>query len=421
MDVRRSILVVTLLASAACAPRKVTSLFDDPNGGLCAQSLATNNIQNKFIVTWNDGHISFEQAESLELFKRDFLEKHVDEILHVEFNKKIYLKDQSFVVGDVTNANMNTFGSTPTDNWGPAKVEASAAWTQGYKGQGVVVGVVDTPVDYYHPQINQQILVNQVELNGVTGVDDDHNGLIDDVYGWDFVSNSPEATSRPSSDHDHGTHVSGIILADSTLGYVQGMAPSAKLIPSSFMDANGSGTLEDAIKAMGYAASRGAKVINASWGGPSCSVALQTAISTLAAQDVLFVTASGNEGVNLDFKPEYPSAFNMDNQLNVAATDSNDLVTSFSNTSFSLVHVSAPGYQILSTVNGGYAYMSGTSMAAPYVSGAAALLRGVRPAAKYKDIKKAIMNSVDVHSDRTVTRGRINVRKAVDALKVLVP
>jgi subtilisin family serine protease len=376
-------------------------------------------MQTQFIVHWKDGHVSVENSENAELFKKRFLPQ-VEEMRHVEFDQAVKVKSNELSATGVTPIDFHT-AAVGTDSWGPNMVQASAAWSSGVYGQGVLVGVVDAAVQYAHPQINPRLAQNTAEINGRKGVDDDGNGFVDDMYGWDFMQNVPDPVDIVGSGNDHGTHVSGIIAADSTRGPVQGMAPQAKIIPANFMDATGGGSLGGAIKAIQYVASRGARVINASWGGPSCSVTLGKVITDLAAKNIVMVVASGNDGLNLDVTPDYPANFNFPNMITVAASNMNDYMTNWSNSSFSIVHVGAPGDTIYSTVPGGAGYMSGTSMAAPSVSGAAALLLSAHPKATYAQLKQALISSVDARGFRVQSQGRINVAKALQALQAIAP
>jgi subtilisin family serine protease len=219
--------------------------------------------------------------------------------------------------------------------------------------------------------------------------------------------------------------VSGIIAADPRYGSVQGVAPSALLIPAQFIANDGGGSLGDAVLALQYAAKRGAKIINASWGGAPCVASLRDAFLALESQGILVVVAAGNDGRDIDYYPEFPASFNLSNQVTIAASSRADYMTSWSNSGFQYVHLAAPGEGILSTVpNNGTAYMDGTSMAAPFVSGAAALIWADRPQATAVQVKQALLQSVDVtpnHEFRVLTRGRLNVQKALSALRQLVP
>jgi subtilisin family serine protease len=282
--------------------------------------------------------------------------------------------------------------------------------------------VVDAAVDYTQPQLVPRLAGNTAELNGKTGIDDEGNGYIDDYYGWDFLGNTNNPSALVSSSNGHGTHVSGIIAADHTQGPVEGLAPGAQIIPANFMDSTGSGSLGTAIVALQYVAQRGAKVINASWGGSACSQSLKNVMSSLSSQGVLLVVAAGNNGEDIDSSPDYPANFNFANQLNVASTTENDIMDTWSNYSYNLVHLGAPGDTIYSTFPGAtQAYMSGTSMATPMVTGTAALLWSFRPTATAAQIRQAILSGVDLRGLATTTKGRLNVSNSMTALKALVP
>lgn len=419
MFVRRielGLLVAAFLSLTACADKNLDTVFpqgannpkpSDPDA--CTGSAL---VKNRFIVTWENGKTTVEKSENAELFKRRFLQPKLAQIRYVEFDQDVRLRD-------VQTYEMTT--AATTQYWGQTMTEAQSVWDQGVYGQGVKVGVVDAAVDYRHSQIAPRLAVNTLEKNGSTAVDDDGNGFVDDQYGWDFYQNLPDPKSLVSYQNSHGTHVSGIILADHAYGSMKGLAPQANLVPANFMSANGGGSLGDGIAAIKYVASRGVKVINASWGGPACSETLKKTISALASSNILFVVAAGNDGLDLDNSPDYPANYNLGNQITVGATNVNDFLTTWSNSSYNFVHLGAPGDNIFSTISGGYAYMSGTSMAAPLVTGAAALLWSVKPQASYLQIRQALLNSVDGRNLRVSSQGRLNLRKAVDEIKRLVP
>lgn len=398
-----------------CNQKNVESTFKESSNKPGA-SCEAERIPNRFIVNWVDGHSSLETYDNQDVFIEEFLKPRLHEIERVEFDKRIKLEPVTRLLPqDILRGTVET----PSDDWGPVRVLAPKLWDAGIQGENIAVAVVDTLVDYKHPQIQPRVLPNVAELNGKAGVDDDGNGFVDDVYGWDFVHNQPIGSIENPDEQTHGTHVSGIILADHDKGVVQGMAPKAQLIPANFMESDVSGgTLDDAIKAMNYAASRGAKVINASWGGGSCSESLQVTMKHLSDQGVLLVVASGNAYANLDYQAFFPAVYNLENQLTVAASNFNDKVTAFSNTSFKLVHLAAPGEGILSTVPRGVETMDGTSMAAPFVSGAAALLWSAKPSATASQIKTAILKGVDVFTGyRVLSEGRLDVKKSLDYLQ----
>jgi subtilisin family serine protease len=401
--------LLSTLLFTACADKSLDDIFpQSQNKPVESNCLSSSHIRTRFIVTWENGKTTLEKSESAELFREKFLKPRLYQIKHVEFDQNVKLHNTAAV------------SATTLDAWGQQMVELQAVWDQNIKGQGIKVGVVDAAVDYSHPSINSRLAQNTAEVSGQNLVDDDGNGLVDDKYGWDFYQNVPDPKNIVSSTNAHGTHVSGIILADHNTGSMKGVAPQATLVPANFMG-GGSGSLGAAIQALKYVASRGVRVINASWGGPACSETLRQTIAGLANSNILFVAASGNDGLDLDSTPDYPANYNLQNQVNVAATRSTDMLTTWSNNSFTFVHLGAPGEYIVSTVPGGYASMSGTSMAAPFVTGAAALLWSAKPSATYAQIRQALLNGVDVRNYRVSTRGRLNVRRALEELNKLVP
>ncbi|GIL17137.1 MAG: hypothetical protein BroJett040_08880 [Oligoflexia bacterium] len=408
--VQRIGLVLACVFFIACQKKTSDTVFTEYSKKQ-SDSCASTRIQSQFLVEWETGDITVEHATDAQTFKETFVENNLHLIKRVEFNKRIQMRTDS-----------TTLSTTATDvTWGQTMIEAQAVWDQGVKGQGIKVAVVDAGIDYFHPQIFPQLDENAAERNGASDKDDDGNGLVDDQYGWDFAGNQPDPMVTANSGNDHGSHVAGIILADHESGPMKGVAPQAKLVPVNFMDAHGGGDLATAIKAVKYAASRGVRVINASWGGPVCSDTLRDTIRALADQNILFVAAAGNEGLDLDIHPDYPANFTFLNQLTVGASRNSDKMATWSNNSFNFVQLAAPGDTILSTVPGGYAYMSGTSMAAPFVSGAAALLWSARPGATFQQIRQALLSGVDVRDYRVQTRGRLNAKKALEELKKLVP
>lgn len=410
MDVQKKLLAVAcIFALSACSNSKTSeSVFPD-NDTLDSSACRGQAIKSKFIVQWENGSFTVETAKSGEEFKKNFIEPRLAEIRYVEYDRAIKIESTN----EVRTAGV-------VDSWGQDMVEAQSLWSSGIQGQNIKVGIVDAFVDPSHSQIRPRIAINTNEVPN-NGVDDDRNGVVDDYYGAAFVS-SPVASRVPSS---HGTHVAGIIAADPRYGTVEGMAPQALLIPAQFISDDGGGSLGDAVLALQYAASRGAKIINASWGGAPCVASLKNVFQELQSRGILVVVAAGNDGRDIDAYPEYPASFNFSNQITVAASSVTDFMTSWSNSGFQLVHLAAPGDRILSTVPGNTtAYMDGTSMAAPFVSGAAALLWSAKPTATATQIKSALLQSVDVtpnHEFRVSTRGRLNVKKAYEVLKQLVP
>ena len=224
-----------------------------------------------------------------------------------------------------------------------ADIDATEAWDVTTGSGGVTVAVVDTGVAYDHPDLADNIWTNARESAGVPAVDDDGNGRVDDVRGWDFVDRDDD----PWDYHGHGTHVAGTIGARGNDGFgVAGVGWNPKLLPLRVLDANGSGTVADAIAAYSYAASQGARVVNASLGGVGRSQAELDAIN--AASGTLFVVAAGNDGVDNDATPQYPCSHEAANVLCVAASDQRDGLAGFSNYGRASVDVAAPGTNVVS-------------------------------------------------------------------------
>ncbi len=293
-----------------------------------------------------------------------------------------------------------------------ADIDAPEAWDYNTGSCTVTVAIADTGIDTTHPDLAANLWINPSEVPG-NGQDDDGNGISDDVHGANFVDGSGD----PGDDHGHGTHVAGTIGA---VGFNQtgtvGVSPRVRLMGVKFLDGDGFGTTADAIAAIDYANSKGANVINASWGGGGYEQALRDAI---AASRAVFVAASGNSGMNNDIFPSYPADFNLSNIISVGASNSSDSLAGYSNYGQGSVDLAAPGSNILSTVPGGYSSFSGTSMAAPHVSGAAALLLASNPTASPSQVRSALMSSVDVTSGISglvASGGRLNINAALNLM-----
>jgi subtilisin family serine protease len=287
-----------------------------------------------------------------------------------------------------------------------------------------IVAVVDTGISAGHSVFTQSqvIWVNPGE-SGVdgsghsktsNGIDDDSNGYIDDVSGWNFVSGS----NNPNDDNGHGTHVSGIVLGTTTDIFASPVATAKiKIMPLKFLNASGSGSTSDAVNAIYYATNNGARVISNSWGGGGFSNSLLQAISYAYSHNVVFAAAAGNSASNNDASPTYPANYNVPNVISVAATYDNDGLASFSNYGAQTVHLGSPGYGILSTYPGNtYVAESGTSMATPFVAGTAALMVRENPALTSYQIKTLLLaglNSDASLTGITTTGGRLNVLNSI--------
>lgn len=300
-----------------------------------------------------------------------------------------------------------------------ADIDAPEAWDL-QVGASIVVAVIDTGLDYNHPDIVGNVWTNPGETAG-NGIDDDNNGYIDDTRGWDFANND----NNPFDDNNHGTHVSGTIAAtgDNAIGVV-GVNWRARIMPLKFLSATGSGTTADAIEAINYSVLMGARVSNNSWGGGGFSQALSDAIAAGGAAGQVFVAAAGNANRNNDTTPSYPCSYTLANLICVEATDSNDARATFSNFGATSVDLGAPGVSILSTTPANtYSSLSGTSMATPHVSGVAALALASDPALTAAGVKALILTNTDPNAALagiTVTGGRLNAFKTAQAVKRIV-
>lgn len=278
---------------------------------------------------------------------------------------------------------MKNTGQVDSENHaGVAGVDIGAeqAWDITTGSKDVVVAVIDTGIDYNHPDLKDNLWTNTAELNGKAGVDDDNNGIVDDIYGANFVdANKP--TGNPLDDHGHGSHCSGTIGASGNDGKgIVGVAWNVRIMGVKFLSAGGSGSLDGALKGIDYATKMGARIMSNSWGGGGYSETLKQAIERSNAAGALFVAAAGNESNNNDANPTYPATYDVPNVLSVAAVDNGGQIASFSNYGKSKVHVGAPGVNIVSSIKGGgYDSWSGTSMATPHVSGMAVLLAANEP------------------------------------------
>ncbi len=382
----------------------------------------TNLVPNSYNVIWEDGEFSNVHFESLEQLKEDFVKPNLNEI------KQIYYDE---IVQFIVPHSDKYLTSDQVSTWGQERIAAQSLWDLGIygaqnDGTPIIVAVTDTAVYTKHPQIEPNIFYNNNEIPN-NGIDDDGNGFIDDVSGWDFVKHRPHVPPEETS--SHGTHVAGLIAASHN-GPVKGIAPEAVILPISFLGLKGEGPVSGAEKALRYAQQMGARIINASWGGIPCvgTEQLYAIIQSFEKENVLFVTSAGNNGSNLDYFPEYPASFGFPNQLTIAAVGTLDFQSRFSNYSRNSVDLAAPGDKIdsLAAPTGCesdcplYVRMSGTSMASPLVSGAAALLWSQFPEASVFEIKESLMAGVDPISGlATITEGRLNIYNSYLYLKSL--
>ncbi|MBI3924239.1 MAG: S8 family serine peptidase [Armatimonadetes bacterium] len=294
-----------------------------------------------------------------------------------------------------------------------ADTKTSFGWDVTQGSSNVVVAVIDTGVDYQHPDLAPNMWINSDEV-AANGLDDDGNGVVDDVHGFNAITGS----GNPMDDHYHGTHVAGTIAAVGNNGSgVIGVAPKVRIMACKFLAADGYGYTDDAIECIQYAYSNGAQISNNSWGGGGYSLAMRDAIRQAAGSNHLFVAAAGNANQNTDTYANYPSCYDEPNVLAVGASTNKEAKASFSNYGSNTVDLFAPGYNILSTYPGNqYAYLSGTSMASPHAAGAAALLYSYYPSISYAEARTRLMTSADYKTgfnNKCASDGRLNVRGAL--------
>jgi parallel beta-helix repeat protein/predicted outer membrane repeat protein len=297
-----------------------------------------------------------------------------------------------------------------------ADIDAPKAWDISTGGQDVIVAVIDTGIDYTHADLAGNMWMNTGEIAG-NGIDDDGNGFVDDVHGYDFYNDDGD----PMDDHSHGTHVAGTIGAVGNNGIgVAGVCWNVRLMALKFLSSGGRGITSDAISCIEYAVQSGAKVLSNSWGGPDSGQALKDAIDAAGAAGVLFVAAAGNDNLNTDTYPIYPSSYTSPNIISVMATDRNDArsiwsIFDASNYGATSVDIGAPGTYIVSCyLGGGYIAYSGTSMATPHVAGACALIWSYNPSLTATQVKDIVLETVDpTLPGLCVSGGRLNLYNAL--------
>ena len=357
---------------------------------------------------------------SLQAFDAIAKAKGLTEVLYAEPNY-IYQhfatsNDTYFTNGQLWGMN-GTYGS-----------QASVAWAADHTGSDAVyIGIIDEGYMYTHEDLAANAGTNPGEFGKIAGKDDDGNGLVDDIYGWDFAGNNNTVFDGVTD--DHGTHVAGTIggVGGNTKG-VAGVCWNVKLLNAKFLGTTG-GTTANAIKAVDYFTAlkvKGLNIVatNNSWGGGGFSQLLKDAIDRAGDKGILFIAAAGNSGTNNDATASYPSGYASENIIAVASITSTGALSSFSQYGATTVDLGAPGSGIYSTVpvsvrvknkttiTSGYASYNGTSMATPHVTGAAALYKASNPSATAAEIKTAILNSTIPTaslSGKCVTGGRLNV------------
>jgi len=360
----------------------------------------------------------------------------------VEPNYKVYkavIPDDSYFSEQwgLHNTGQNILGIEGTTD---ADIDAPEAWDIHTGASNTIVAVIDTGVDYTHPDLISNIWQNPQECalsNSTNGVDDDGNGYIDDCYGWNFAygNNNPmdddnDCTVTPPEPMGHGSHVAGIIgaIGNNTSG-VSGLNWAIKIMPLKFLNSCGEGAISDAINSIDYVVMMKGKghnirAINASYGGYySGSQSESNAISAAGGNGILFMAAAGNDGADNNHSRFYPASYNLPNMIAVAASDNKDQRAWFSNYGSESVHLAAPGLYILSTLRCDpsypgcpWGYLSGTSMATPFVTGLSALISSYKPSLSSAEVREIILSTVDKKpsfNTITITGGRINAHSAL--------
>ncbi len=311
--------------------------------------------------------------------------------------------------------------------WGLDKSDARRAWNLTKGSRQIIVAVIDTGLDIKHEDIKNNLWINPGESGlddkgrdkATNGIDDDGNGFIDDVHGWNFVSHN----NKLDDNHGHGTHISGIIGAEANNNRgIVGIAPEVSIMTLKYFDpvAAGSDNLKNTIKAIHYAIEKGAHIINYSGGGLDFSHDEFNAVKLARDKGILFVAAAGNERSNSDKIPYYPADYNLDNIISVTAFNPSVEVLSSSNWGVKTVHIAAPGQNVISLLPGNaYGFMTGTSQATAFVTGGAALIMAHKVGFKYEDVKKHILSTGDALpslAGKTQTSRKLNLYKALTIL-----
>jgi len=309
--------------------------------------------------------------------------------------------------------------------WGMKQINAPAAWDVNTGSSDVVVCVIDTGVDYNHEDLSANMWRNPGEIGvdasgndkATNGIDDDGNGIVDDVHGLNAIDMSGD----PMDDNAHGTHCAGTIGGAGNNGIgVVGVTHSVSIMACKFLDSRGSGYTSDAIACLEYALDKGATLTSNSWGGGSSSAAMSSLIDLAESRGQLFVAAAGNSASNNDLRPSYPANYPQDIVVSVASTTESDLMSSFSCYGPTTVDLGAPGSNIYSTIPGnGYSSFSGTSMATPHVAGALALMYSANSELSAAEAKRIIMNTgsaLPALSGQTVSGKRLDVAAALAAM-----
>jgi len=375
-----------------------------------------------FAIAASGSEYIVEMESGVPLITGQVVEKIADDIYLVKSENKFLRTNLTFGYG-VKTVEPNHIYRVPevkedlsSKQWalyGEAGVNAELAWAVTEGSKDIVVAVIDTGVDYTHPELVKQMWTNEAELNGEKGVDDDENGFVDDIYGYDFQNNDGD----PMDDHSHGTHCAGVIGASHDGVGTNGMMKNVRIMALKFLGAQG-GSTAGAIASINYATKMKANVMSNSWGGGPYSSILGKAIAKANEAGIVFTAAAGNSSRNNDYTETYPA--NYPGVIAVAAHTKFDKLAYFSNHGIEKVHVSAPGSGILSSVlKGKYKSYSGTSMATPYVSGIVGLLLSIKPEATPEELRTLLMETSvkgKAYTKKVMSGGRVDAAEALLSL-----
>jgi subtilisin family serine protease len=297
-------------------------------------------------------------------------------------------------------------------------IQAESAWSQQLGDRSIVVAVVDTGIDYNHPDLKSNMWVNQAEAQGLAGVDDDGNGVVDDINGINAFRNNGD----PQDGNGHGSHCAGVIgAAHNTIG-IAGIMKNVQLMAVKIFSDRGRTKTSAIVKGIDYAIENGANVMSNSWGGSRSSQAISDAVKAASDAGIVFVAAAGNgnrsgRGIDIDRSPVYPAAYDFDNIVSVGSITASGERSSFSNFGKQKVDLFAPGSSIISTYKRGkYKSLSGTSMATPHVSGVLGLIYSEFPGIDFVEAKQRLLDGVknlDTFSDNSVSGGILNAPGAL--------
>lgn len=310
----------------------------------------------------------------------------------------------------LNNTGQTINGDAGTNN---ADINAFEAWNSFTGNPNFVIAIIDTGLNRTHPDLAGNVWTNPGEVPG-NGIDDDNNGYVDDVYGWNWVSNN----NNPMDDNNHGSHCAGTIGAVGNNGVgVAGVNWRCKMVGLKFLNSGGSGSISAALSALQYCTRMNIKVSNNSWGGGGYSASFSSALTASQAVGHIFCAAAGNGGYNNDTSPSYPASYSQDNVIAVAAVDNDFRLASFSQYGATSVDIGAPGVNVYSTIQGtGYAFFNGTSMATPHVTGVTALVYGQNTGWTYTQVRNRILSTarpVAALAGRCVTGGCVDAGAAI--------